>query len=58
MGGALAQSGQGDVDRDVAAADDDHPRPHPDRLAAAHVAQEIDAAEHEGLLDTVDRDRA
>ncbi len=55
---ALAQRGQGDVDRDVAAADDDHPRPDPDRLAAAHVAQEIDAPQHEGLMDTFDRDQA
>ena len=55
---ALAQGRQGDVDRDVAAADDDHPRPDPHRLAAAHVPQEIDAAEHEGLMDTLDRDQA
>ena len=55
---ALPQRRQGDVDRDVAAADDDHPRPDPHRLAAAHGPQEVDAAEHEGLMDTFDRDQA
>ena len=55
---ALAQRRQGDVDRDVATADDDDPRPDPDRFAAAHVPQEIDAPEHEGLMDTFDRDQA
>ena len=55
---ALAQGREGDVDGDVAAADDDHPRPSTDRLAAAHVPQEIDAAEHERLMDTFDRDWA
>ena len=53
---ALPQRRQGDVDGDVAAADDDDPRPDPHRLAAAHGAQEVDAAEHEGLMDAVDRD--
>ena len=55
---ALPQSRQGDVDGDVAAADDDHPRPDLHRLAAAHGMQEVDTAEHEGLLDTLDRDEA
>ena len=48
---ALPQSRQGDVDGDVAAADDDDPRPDPHRFAAAHGTQEVDAAEHEGLMD-------
>jgi len=40
---ALAQRCQGDVNGDVAAADDDHPRPNPHRLAATHGVQEINA---------------
>ena len=55
---ALPQRRQGDVDGDVAAADDDDPRPDSDRFAAAHGPQEVDPAEHEGLLDTVDLDQA
>ena len=55
---ALPQRRQGDVDGDVAAADDDDPRPDPHRFAAAHGVQEVDAAEHEGLMDAVDRDEA
>ena len=55
---ALAQSRQGDVDRDVAAADDDDARPDPHRLAAAHSMQEVQSAEHKGLLDAVNRDKA
>ena len=43
---------------DVAAADDDDPRPDPHRCAAAHGVQEVKAAEHEGLMDTLDRDEA
>ena len=54
---ALPQGRQGDVDGDVAAADDHDPRPDAHRVAAAHGLQEVDAAEHEGLLDTLDRDR-
>ena len=53
---ALPQSGQGNVDRDVATADDHDPRPDPDRFAAADVAQEVDAPEHELLVRAVDRD--
>ena len=55
--GALPERRQGNVDGDVAAADDDDARSD-QRLAAAHVAQEVDAAEHEGLLDAVDRDES
>jgi len=54
----LPQRRQGYVDGDIAAADDDNPRPDPHRLAAAHGMQEVDPAEHEGLLDTLDRDEA
>ncbi len=55
---SLPQSRQGDIDGDVAAADDDDPWPDPHRFAAAHGMQEVDPAEHEGLLDTLDRDEA
>ena len=55
---ALPQSRQGHVDGDVAAADDDDPWPDAHRIAAAHGMQEVDAAEHEGLMDTLDRDEA
>ncbi len=55
---ALPQSRQGDVDGDVSAADDDDPRPNAHRLTAAHGVQEVDAAEHEGLMDAFDRDQA
>ena len=54
----LPQSGQGNVDGDVAAADDDDPWPDLHRLTAAHGMQEVNAAEHEGLMDTLDRDHA
>ena len=52
---ALAQRRQRHVDGDVAAADDHHARPHAHRLAAAHGAQEVDAAEHEGVVRAFDR---
>ena len=55
---ALAQRRQGDVDGDVAGADDHDPRPDAHPIAAAHGAQEVDATEHEGLVDAVDRDEA
>ena len=58
MLGALAQGGQGHVDGDVAAADDGDPRPHLHGVAAAHGAQEVDAAQHEGPVDAVDGDEA
>jgi hypothetical protein len=47
---ALAQRRQRDVDGHVATADDDHARPDARGLAAAHRAQEVDAAEHEGMV--------
>ncbi len=55
---ALAQRRQRDVDGDVAAADHHHARTDLDRHPAPDVAQEVDAAENEGLVHALDRDEA
>ena len=55
---ALPQRRQGDIDGDVAAADHDDPRSDANAFAAAHRAQEIDAAEDERLMHALDRQHA
>ena len=55
---ALPQGRQGDVDRDVSAADDDDPRPDAHRLSAARGAQEVDAAEDERKMGALDGQEA
>ena len=55
---ALPQRRQGHVDGNVPAADDHDPWPDSHRSTAAHGVQEVDAAEHEGLMDTLHRDEA
>ena len=55
---ALPQRRQGHVDGHVPAADDHDPWPDAHRSAAAHGVQEVEAAEHEGLMDTLHRDEA
>ena len=54
----LAQGGQRDVDGDVAATDDDDPRPDAHGSSAARGAQEVDAAEHEGEVGSFDGKQA